>query len=176
MTRRRIALLLLALATVIVAGASLIQTIRSFYRLDFAVRWVERGVRVTEIPAGSSAAVAGLTVGDLIVVVDGVGVERLEDPLLALAAGTEHRLVVQPRSGESRELLFIPPPPQIDSLYLARSAVGLFALSCALWAVFGADRRESATFLVLAVASVLVGTIPNRIAAEQIGLQVIHRA
>jgi PAS domain S-box-containing protein len=175
-TRRRIALLLLALATVIVAGASLIQTIRSFYRLDFAVRWVERGVRVTEIPVLSSAAAAGLTVGDLIVSVDGVGVERLEDPLFALAAGTEHRLVVQPRSGEARELLFIPPPPQIDSLYLARSAVSLFALACALWAVFGTDRREAVTFLVLAVASVLVGTIPNRIAAEQIGLQVIHRA
>jgi len=175
-TRRRIALLLLALATVAVAGASLIQTIRSFYRLDFTVRWVERGVKVTAVPATTSAAAAGLEVGDLIVAVDGIAVERLEDPLFALAAGTEHRLVVQPRSGESREVTFVPPRAHIDSLYLARSAVGLFALACALWAVFATDRREAATFLVLAAASVLVGTIPHRIAAGEIGLQVIHRA
>jgi len=175
-TRRRIVLLLLALATVVVAGASLIQTIRSFYRLDFTVRWVERGVRVTDIPSGSSAAAAGLEVGDLIVAVDGVAVERLEDPLLALAAGTEHRLAVQPRSREPHDVNFVPPRPQIDSLYLARSLVGLFGLSCALWAVLATDRRESATFLVLAAASVLVGTIPHRIAAGELGLQVIHRA
>jgi PAS domain S-box-containing protein len=167
---------LLALVTVTVAGASLIHTIRSFYRLDFTVRWVERGVRVTDIPAGSSAAAAGLEVGDLIVGVDGVAVERLEDPLLALAAGTEHRLAVQPRSREPHDVTFVPPRPQIDSLYLARSAVSLFALGCAVWAVFATDRRESATFLVLAAASVLVGTIPHRIAAEDFGLQVIHRA
>ena len=169
-------LLLLALVTVTIAGASLIHTIRSFYRLDFTVRWVERGVRVTDIPAGSSAAAAGLEVGDLIVGVDGVAVERLEDPLLALAAGTEHRLAVHPRSREPHDVTFVPPRPQIDSLYLARSVVSLFALGCAVWAVFATGRRESATFLVLAVASVLVGTIPHRIAAEDFSLQVIHRA
>jgi PAS domain S-box-containing protein len=174
--RRRLLLTIVFLATVVVAGASLIHTIRSFYRLDFPVRWIERGVRVGEAPAGSSAAAAGLQAGDLIVSVDGIDVIRLEDPLFVLAAGQEHRLVVQPKSGEARDLVFVPPRPAIDTLYLARSAVGLFALACALWVVFSTDRRESSTFLVLAAASVLVGSIPHRTAAEDLGLQVIHRA
>ena len=163
-------------ATVVVSGTSLIRTVRSFYRLDFPATWVERGVRVSAVPPGSSAQDANLAAGELIVAVDGIAVDRLEDPLFALSVGNEHRLTIRSQAQGVREVVFHPPPPIIDSLYLARSAVGLFGLACALWAVFATRRREAATFLLLAAASVLIGSIPHRTASTQATLKVIHRA
>jgi PAS domain S-box-containing protein len=173
---RRLLLLLVFIITVVVAGDSLIRTVRTFYRLDFPATWVERGVRVSAVPPGSSAQEAGLEPGEVIVAVDGIAVDRLEDPLFALSVGKDHRLTIRSRGNEVREVAFHPPPPAIDSLFLARSAVGLFGLGCALWSVFASRRRESATFLVLASASVLIGTIPHRTADTQATLKVIHRA
>ncbi len=176
MFTRRLLLLVVFIATVAVAGTSLIRTVGSFYRIDFPAAWVAEGVRVTSIPSGSSAQEAGLANGDLIAAVDGTPVNKLEDPLFALSVGEEHRITVRSPTGEEREVVFRPPPPTIDSLYLARSVVGLFGLACALWAVFFTRRRESTTFLLLAASAVLVGTIPVRTAAGQQTLQVIHRA
>ena len=79
MRARKIILTLIAIFVVMVSGASLIRTVRTFYRLDFPVSWVEGGLVVNEAPAGSSAEVAGLTEGDTVVAVDGVSVERLDD-------------------------------------------------------------------------------------------------
>jgi len=173
---RRVLLLIVFAATVVVSGTSLIRTVRSFYRLDFPATWVERGVRVSAVPPGSSAQDANLAAGELIVAVDGIAVNRLEDPLFALSVGDEHRLTIRSQAQGVREVVFHPPPPIIDSLYLARSAVGLFGLACALWAVFATRRREAATFLLLAAASVLIGSIPHRTASTQATLKVIHRA
>jgi PAS domain S-box-containing protein len=174
--RRRILLLLVFVVTVAVAGTSLIRTIRSFYRLDFPVTWIEEGIRVAEVPGGSSAAAAGLEPGELILAMDGIGVERFEDPVFAIVAGEEHLLTVRSRIGDEREVVYHPPPPTIDPVYLARSAVGLVGLACALWVVFTTRRREATTFLVLAAASMIIGAVPHRTAASQIGLQIIHRA
>ena len=87
---RRVLLTLVALFTLAVVGTSMIRTIRSFYGLDFPVTWEERGIRVEEVPSGSSAAVSALAVGDVITAVDTIAVERLVDPVFGLAAGSEH--------------------------------------------------------------------------------------
>ena len=70
MLKRRLILNVVAVFVVVVAGTSLIRTVRSFYRLDFPVAWIEQGLVVSDVPPGSSAANAGLTNGDLIVSVD----------------------------------------------------------------------------------------------------------
>jgi PAS domain S-box-containing protein len=172
---RRVLLTVVAVATLAVVGTSLIRTIRSFYRLDFPVTWEERGIRIGEVPAGSSAAGSDLERGDLILAVDGIAVERLEDPVFALAAGAEHMLTIQVPPDRTRQVLFEPPSPDIDPIYLARSAVGLVGLGCALWALWTTRRRESATFLLLACASLIIAGVPHRTAASQQSLQLIHR-
>ena len=75
MRSRRLLLTAVAVITVVVAGTSLIRTVRSFYRLDFPVSWIEEGLVVDEVPTGSSAESAGLSEGDLVIDVDGVGIE-----------------------------------------------------------------------------------------------------
>jgi len=173
---RRLVLTLVVVFTVAVAGASLIRTVHSFYRLDFEVTWEERGVVVETVPLGSSAMASELHQGDLIIAMDGTPVERLEDPAFSLAAGDERRLTVKGAGGEVREVAFKPPPPVTDPVYLARSTVGLVGLGCALWGVWATRRRESTTFLLLAVAAVIVGAVPHRTAAAEENLRLIHRA
>jgi two-component system NtrC family sensor kinase len=172
---RRALLSLIAVFTVLVAGTSLTRTVRSFYRLDFPVTWDERGLQVDGVPPGSSASAAQLSAGDLILEIDSISIDRLEDPVFVLAAGQEHRLTVTGESGESRAVMFAPPAPVIDPIYLARSAVGLFGLGCALVALWLTDRREAATFLLLAAASLIVGAVPNRIASTHQSLLIIYR-
>ncbi len=172
---RRLLLTLVASATVVVAGWSLIRTVHSFYRLDFPVRWVERGIVVDEAPPGSSAAAAGLEVNDTIVAVDGVEIGRLEDPTFLLAGGEQHQLAVRDPEGESREIIFRPPPPDIQPVYLARTSVGLLGLLCALAVVWKTSRREAAVLLLIATASMILGAVPNRIAATHDNLQILHR-
>jgi PAS domain S-box-containing protein len=172
---RRIVLTLVALSVLAVVGTSLVRTVRSFYRLDFSVTWEERGILVGEVPAGSSAALSALEPGELIIAVDAIEVERLVDPAFALAAGQEHLLTVRSPSGFDREVVFEPPAPDIDPVYLARSAVGLVALFCALWVLWTTNRRETATFLLLACAALIIGGVPSRTAASHQGLLLIHR-
>ncbi len=175
---RRLQIALLTLVSVvglIVAGVSLSRTIRSFYRLDFPLTWGEQGLAVGALPEGSSAMVAGLRRGDLITALDGILVERLQDPTFVLAAGEQHRLTVRSAAGEAREVVYRPPAPAIDPVYLARSVVGLIGLGCALWAVWTTRRREAGTFLLLAVAALVVGVIPHRTAASEQVLLVVHR-
>jgi signal transduction histidine kinase len=167
---------LLALVTLTVAVTSLVRTARSFYKLDFTVTWMEDGVRVNQVPAGSTAQASGLAEQDLIVAVDGVPVLTLEDPIFALAGGEEHQLLVlPPNQGEERRVMFRPPPPEVDTVYLARSAVGIFGLACAVWAIVATRRREATTFLLLAAASLVVGAIPHRTAETEQSLRVLHR-
>lgn len=168
-------LTLLALATIVVAGWSLITTVRSFFRLDFPVRWIEGGLVVDQVVLGSSASAAGLRSGDVIVEVDGIGVGRLEDPAFLLAGGDQHMLEVRGQDGRSREVAFSPPPPTIDQLYLARTSVGLLGLLCALFVVWRTTRREAVVLLAIACASLILGAVPNRIAATREVLQVLHR-
>lgn len=175
MLSRRLVLTLVAVATVVAAGWSLITTVQSFYRLDFPVRWLEEGVVVDEAPTGTSAAAAGLHAGDVVVAVDGIEIGRLEDPVFLLSAGEQHVLVVRRGGDESREVLFTPPSPDIDQVYLARTSVGLLGLLCALVAVWKTDRREAAVLFFIATASLIIGAVPNRIAATREQLQILHR-
>ncbi len=175
MLGRRIGLTLVALATVVVAGWSLIRTVHSFYRLDFPVSWLEEGVVVDEVPIGSSAAAAGLRTGDAIIAVDGIEIGRLEDPAFLLAGGEQHQLALRGTDGEGREIVFFPPPPVIEPVYLARTSVGFIGLLCALLVVWKTDRREAAVLLLIAAASLILGAVPNRIAASREELQVLHR-
>ncbi|MCU0304514.1 MAG: ATP-binding protein [Thermoanaerobaculales bacterium] len=171
----RILLTLIAVATIVVAGWSLITTVRSFYRLDFPVRWLSDGLVVDQVAPGTSAAAAGLKPGDAIVAVDGIAVARLEDPAFLLAAGDERVLEIRSASGEGRELAFRPPPPAIDALYLTRTSVGLLGLLCALYVVWRTDRREAAVLLLIACASLILGAVPHRTAASREVLRVPHR-
>jgi signal transduction histidine kinase len=175
MRARRILLTLIAVFVVIVSGTSLIRTVRSFYRLDFLVSWVEEGLVINEVPTGSTAAAAGLTVGDTVIEVDGVSVERLDDPAFMLAGGADHDLSIRHADGTVTELRFRSPPPTFNSVYLARTAVGFLGLGCALVAVWGTRRREAATFLLLAVAALILGAVPNRIASAELLFQIIRR-
>jgi len=172
---RRIVLTVIAALTVAVAGTSLTRTVRSFYRLDFPVSWVEEGLVVGQSRAGSSAEQAGLVEGDLVVAVDGVPIERLDDPAFVLAGGEKHDLTVRHADGGISDVEFDPPPPDLDPVYLVRTAVGLFGLACALYAVWTTRRREAMTFLLLAAAALILGAVPNRIAAAELALQVIRR-
>ena len=172
---RRLVLTLVALTTVVVAGWSLIRTVHSFYRLDFPVRWLEQGIVVDEVPSGSSAAAAGLRSGDVIEAVDGIEVRRLEDPAFLLAGGEQHLLAVKGAGGEGREVIFHPPPPVIEPVYLTRTSIGLLGLVCALVVVWKTSRREAAVLLLVAAASLVLGAVPNRIAASREELQILHR-
>jgi len=172
---KRSVLTLIAVATVVVAGWSLITTVRSFYRLDFPVRWLEEGIVVDDVPTGTSAAAAGLRAGDVVLAVDGIEIERLEAPVFLLAAGEQHVLAVLDGGGVEREVVFNPPAPDIDQVYLARTSVGLLGLICALVAVWKTDRREASVLLFIACASLVIGAVPNRIAATREQLQILHR-
>lgn len=172
---RRLLLTLVASATVVVAGWSLIRTVHSFYRLDFPVRWVESGIVVDEVPPGSSAAAAGLEINDTITAVDGMEIGQLEDPKFILAGGEQHQLVVKNPDGEPREILYHPHPPFIEPVYIARTSVGLLGLLCALFVVWKTSRREAAVLLLIATASLILGAVPNRIAATHENLQILHR-
>jgi hypothetical protein len=172
---RRVLLTIVAVLTTAAAGWSLIETVRSFYRLDFPVRWLEDEIVVDEAPPGSSAAIAKLVEGDAIVAIDGLQVAGLEDPTFLLAGGDEHQLSVRSAAGDRRQVDFRPPPPAIDPVYLARSSVGLLALVCALVVIWATDRREGSVLLLIACASLVLGTVPNRIAASREELQILHR-
>jgi len=176
MLKRRLILTVVAAFVVVVAGTSLIRTVRSFYRLDFPVAWVEQGLVVDDVPSGSSAEDAGLAKGDLIVTVDGVSIERLEDPAFVLAGGEEHDLTISHPDGGFSELRYRSPPPDVNSVYLARTLVGFLGLGCALYALWSTNRREAATFLLLAATAVILGAVPNRIASAELMLQVIRRS
>ncbi len=173
---RRLVLLLMSVLALAVAGTSLMRTIRTFYYLDFMVTWIEDGILIDEVPEDSTGDHAGLAPGDLIVMVDGAAIADLRDPLLRLAAGEEHQLMVRQSEGQVRELGYRPPAPRVDSVYLARSLVSIFALACALYAVFFTRRSEATTFLLLALASLMLSTIPHRTAATELSLQLLHRA
>jgi len=176
MRSRPVLLTLIAIVAVVVSGSSIARTVRSFYRLDFRVSWVEAGLLVDGVPEGSSAAVAGLAKGDMIIKVDGVAIEQFENPAFVLAGGDEHGITVLQSDGGVEELRFRSPPPAINSVYLVRTAVGLIGLALALYTVWSTPRREAATFLLLAAAALLMGAVPNRIAAAELTLQVVRRA
>ena len=175
MQARRIVLTLAAVFVVVVSGTSLIRTVRAFYRLDFSVSWVEQGLVINEVPPGSSAEAAGLKPRDTVIGVDGVPLGRLDDPAFMLAGGEEHVLSVRHGDGLVSEVTFRSPPPAINSVYLARTAVGFFGLGCALYALWGTRRREAATFVLLAMTALILGAVPNRIAATELLFQVIRR-
>jgi PAS domain S-box-containing protein len=172
----RLAYVLIASCTVLVAGTSLIRTFQRFYQVDFPISWVEEGLRVDEVPPHSTGDLAELKTGDLITALDGVPIHRFDNPLFSLASGTKHILTIDRDGFDIGNIAFSPPPPQIEEVYLARSAVGAFGLFCATIAAFSARRRETMTFLLLASASFLVGAIPHRTAASAISLSVLHRS
>jgi len=173
---RRLLGLVVAVAALIVAAASVIRTTRSFYGLDFPVSWLENGLQVGKVVEGTTADSSGLQEGELIVAVDGTAVDTLEDPVFVLAVGTEHHLTVLNLAGELNELHYRPPPPVLDPVYLARTGVAVLGLACAVCAAFVTRRREVPTFLLLAAAALLLGAIPHRTAASLVGLKVLHRA
>jgi signal transduction histidine kinase len=172
---RRLLLGLVAALTVVISGNSLIHTVRSFYRLDFPVSWVADGLVIDGLPLGSSAAVAGLQTGDTVVRVDGVPIGRIDDPAFFLAGGDERELTVRRGDGSLADLRFRPPGPAVNSVYLARTAVGLLGLVLALYAAWRSERREATTLVLLAAAALILGAVPNRIAAADLSLQVVRR-
>ncbi len=165
----------MALLALVVVGTSIARTVRSFYRLDFPVTWDERGILVGEVSHGTSGAAAGLEPGDLIVEVDRTTIARLKDPVFVLAVGEEHLVTVRNDAGQERELVFRPPDPAYDPVYLARSVVSLIGIACALWVVWVTDRREATTFLLMACAALIVGGVPHRTAVSEQSLHLVHR-
>lgn len=171
----RITLGILAFVALIIAATSVVRTVRHFYQLDFPVTWIETGVEVGAPRTGTSADSAGLGEADLVVRIDGNTIDQFDDPVFALAAGDEHVLTVQGPFGDLREVVFVPPPPEVDSVYLVRSTVALVGLACALYTALATSRREAATFLLLAIVCLFVATIPHRVAAGEESLRILHR-
>jgi len=172
---QRALLVAVTIAALAVAVTSLIHTARGFFWLDFAVTWVEGGVQVDQVPAATTAQSAGLQEGDLIIAIDGMPVERVEDPLFVLAAGSEHLLAVRDPAQLVRDVVYRPATPRVDLVYLARSVVAMLGLGCALIAVLTTQRREAATFLLVAVAVLMLASIPHRTAAAELHLKMLHR-
>ncbi len=172
---RRTLLVLVALAALAVAGWSVVRTVRTFFTLDFGVSWVESGVRVELVPPASTAADAGLRAGDLLVAVDGHSLAALADPVYRLASHGEHVVEVVDLQGSRREVVYHPPPPRLDLVYLARCLVAILGLACALAGALLTRRSEVPTFVLLAASALLLATIPHRTAASGLTLSVIHR-
>ena len=163
----------LAVAVAVVAGS---RTFETFRVLDFSVAWEEGGIRVIQVSPGSSAERSGLLPGDIIVSIDGRSVAGSRQPVRRLLTGGRHELVVRGRDGRSRTLAYRAPPLHVDPVYLARTLVAIVGLLLALAAVLGTSRREATTFLLLAVASLVVAAVPHRVAADSEILRVLHRA
>lgn len=166
----------LSAAIVVVAILSVVHTVRSFFVLDYAATWVETGLRVDRAPPGSSADLAGLLAGDLVVEANGRPLSALSDPAFLLASGGELSLGVRRQDGSSAVVAYVSPPPVIDAVFLSRSLVALVGLACALIAVVTTRRREAVTFLLMALASLVVATVPHRTAASGVLFAVLHRA
>ncbi len=173
---RRFLIVIVTVGTVIVAGTSVIRTVRSFYQLDFGVTWEMSGLRVEEIHGASTGDLAGLKTGDLVTSVDGVPINAFKDPLFSISSGSEHLLTIRRPGEPDTTIIFRPPPPSLNHEYLARSAVGACGLACAAIAAFSTRRRETLPFLLLAASALLVAAIPHRTAATAVGLAVLHRA
>jgi len=171
--------LLVALVTVLALGLSLssmYRTLRTFRVLDFGVTWREDGLAVVQVPPGCTAERSGLRPGDLILSIDDRLVSSMPNPAGVFLGGGAHRLSVRHPDGTRENLLYEPPPLHVDPVYLARSTVALVGLLCAVIAVLGTRRREAATFFLLALASLVVATIPHRIAGMSMLLKFVHRA
>ena len=125
MRSRRVLLTVIAIIAVIASGTSLIRTVRTFYRLDFPVSWVEEGLVIDEVPVGSSAESAALAPGDMVVEVDGVSVVRLDDPAFVLAGGDEHVLGVRHGDEFLRDLLDIAIVTRWDDIQQALVEMGI---------------------------------------------------
>ncbi len=173
---RRIAFILVTAFALVVAAISMVRTIRSFHVLDFQVTWTTDTLHIDVVPDGSSAQGAGLRSGDRIAAIDGTPISQMSDPGRVLTWGDVHRLeVFRPGHGELA-VSFHPPPPQIDPVYLARSVVAIAGIICALLAVLGTAREEAATMLLLALAALILATVPHRIAASNALFAMLHRA
>jgi len=173
---RRVVLVLVALVAVVVAVVAGSRTFATFRTLDFGVAWEEGGIRVVQVPPGSSADRSGLRPGDVIVAVDGTPVAGLGDPVRRLLRAGEHELEVTGEGRAGVTLRYVPPPLRVDPVYLARTVVAIVGLLLALSAVLGTSRPEATTFLLLAVASLVVAAVPHRVAADSEILRVLHRA
>jgi two-component system NtrC family sensor kinase len=101
--------------------------------VEDGVLWGERANAVTalEVAAGSAAARAGIQPGDVLLAVNGIGVETAQD-----VAAEEHRgsraptvsyVVLRLGTRQTLDVSFAP-VPQGTSLYFVLAAVGLFTL------------------------------------------------
>ncbi len=173
---RRIAFVLTTAFALTIAAISMVRTIESFHVLDFQITWTANALHLDVVPDGSSAQSAGLRSGDRIVTIDATPISQLSDPVRILTWGTRHTLdVVRPGHGHLT-VTFRPPPPQIDPVYLARSAVAIAGIICALIAVLGTARPEASTMLLLALAALILATVPHRTAASSPFFAMLHRA
>jgi len=174
---QRVLFVVLAAVALTVAVASILQTVRGFYQLDFSLSRTPKGdFRVESVPDGSSAADAALYPRDRIISIDGIPTKDLQDPLFSLAGGSEHALEIRRAGRVLGPVSFQPPPPTWDRAYLARTLVGIFALICSVIAVIRTERAEAPVFLLLSVSALLVGAIPHRTASSALVFSLIHRA
>ncbi len=170
---------LVALVTLLALGlsiSSMYRTLRTFRVLDFSVNWGEDGLRVVQVPPGSTAERSGLRPSDIILSIDDRLVSSMPNPTGVFLGVGSHRLTVQRQDGTRENLLYQPPPLHLDPVYVARSLVALVGLICAVIAVLGTRRREAMTFFLLALSSLVVATVPHRIAGMSMLLKLVHRA
>ncbi|NOZ94313.1 MAG: PAS domain S-box protein [Acidobacteria bacterium] len=173
---RRLVVGLVTLLALGLSAGSMYRTLRTFRVLDFSVNWREDGLQVVQVPPGSTAERSGLHSGDTIVSIDDRLVSTMSDPTRVFLSVGGHRLTVHRQDGTREELLYQPPALHVDPVYLARSLVALVGLVCAVIAVLGTGRREATTFFLLVLASLIVATVPHRIAGMSVVLRLVHRA
>ena len=120
------ALLWLAAANVVVRA--------NWHEVVDGVLWTDEveGITAAEIGPGEAGDIAGIEVGDLLLAIDGVGVETAADVVVALHAGRPGTELTYSllRFGQARlyEVTLRPVPTGATAIYFVLVAIGVFTL------------------------------------------------
>jgi hypothetical protein len=125
---------LAVVACLLALAAANISLRATWHEVEDGVLWVNRadGVAAADVHPGSAAANAGLAPGDVLLAVNGRGVERTEDVLEFLhGAAAGERLTYTVLRGGARELRQValqPVPAGSHTLYFFLAALAIFTL------------------------------------------------
>ena len=119
-------LIFLALANVVVRG--------NWHEVVDGVLWLDRteGITAAEVGLGEAGDLAGIEVGDLLLAIDGVGVETAADVVVVLHAGQPGTELTYSllRFGQAEiyEVTLRPVPSGSTAVYFVLVAIGVFTL------------------------------------------------
>ena len=152
------------LAVALVAGliwlaAANVVVRANWHEVVDGVLWTERaeGLTATEIGPGEAGDLAGIQVGDLLLAIDGMGVETPADVVVALHAGQPGTELTYSllRFGQARlyDVILRPVPTGATAVYFVLVAIGVFTLLVGASVRFGRPGNKATLhFFWLSVA------------------------